>query len=135
MAPARRTSHRRAVELRRPNTAGDFECKLAESSMLAGFGLGAMAVTVGKLFGPLPVLSRFTNMVFGGGLSQLTLALVYAALRPAALVILIVTAPSVAGAFGVRGRLRTGLRPREQVLGLLHRWCPASGTYWRQLPP
>src|SRR5262249_53367194 len=35
--------------------------------VLSGLGLGAMAVMVGTLFGPSQVLSRFTNMVFGGG--------------------------------------------------------------------
>ncbi|MGV1760573.1 arsenite efflux MFS transporter ArsK [Rhizobium sp. A22-96] len=66
--------------------------------VLSGLGLGATAVMVGTLFGPSQVLSRFTNMVFGGGLSQLTLALVSAVLLPGALVILIITAPSVPGA-------------------------------------
>lgn len=79
--------------------------------VLSGLGLGAMAVMVGTLFGPSQVLSRFTNMVFGGGLSQLTLALISAVLLPAALVILIVTAPSVPGAlmFAVVFGLGSGL--------------------------
>ncbi|MCJ9720261.1 arsenite efflux MFS transporter ArsK [Agrobacterium sp. SHOUNA12C] len=79
--------------------------------VLSGLGLGAMAVMVGTLFGPSQVLSRFTNMVFGGGLSQLTLALISAVLLPAALAILIVTAPSVPGAvaFAVVFGLGSGL--------------------------
>ncbi|NTG36949.1 arsenite efflux MFS transporter ArsK [Agrobacterium rhizogenes] len=79
--------------------------------VLSGLGLGAMAVMVGTLFGPAQVLSRFTNMVFGGGLSQLTLALISAVLLPAALVILIATAPSVPGAlvFAVVFGLGSGL--------------------------
>lgn len=79
--------------------------------VLSGLGLGAMAVLVGTLFGPSQVLSRFTNMVFGGGLSQLTLALISAVLLPTALVILIVTAPSVPGAlvFAVVFGLGSGL--------------------------
>ncbi len=79
--------------------------------VLSGLGLGAMAVMVGTLFGPSQVLSRFTNMVFGGGLSQLTLALISAVLLPAALVILIATAPSVPGAlvFAVVFGLGSGL--------------------------
>ena len=79
--------------------------------VLSGLGLGAMAVMVGTLFGPSQVLSRFTNMVFGSGLSQLTLALISAVLLPAALVILIVTAPSVPGAlvFAVVFGLGSGL--------------------------
>ncbi|OCJ08630.1 MFS transporter [Rhizobium sp. AC27/96] len=79
--------------------------------VLSGLGLGAMAVMVGTLFGPSQVLSRFTNMVFGGGLSQLTLALISAVLLPAALAILILTAPSVPGAlvFAVVFGLGSGL--------------------------
>ncbi|MFJ1311828.1 arsenite efflux MFS transporter ArsK [Agrobacterium sp. P15N1-A] len=79
--------------------------------VLSGLGLGAMAVIVGTLFGPSQVLSRFTNMIFGGGLSQLTLALISAVLLPAALVILIITAPSVSGAlaFAVVFGLGSGL--------------------------
>ncbi|WFU13013.1 arsenite efflux MFS transporter ArsK (plasmid) [Rhizobium sp. CB3090] len=79
--------------------------------VLSGLGLGAMAVMVGTLFGPSQVLSRFINMIFGGGLSQLVLALISAVLLPAALVILIVTAPSVPGAllFAVVFGLGSGL--------------------------
>lgn len=79
--------------------------------VLSGLGLGAMAVMVGTLFGPSQVLSRFINMVFGGGLSQSVLALISAVLLPAALVILIATAPSVPGAlvFAVVFGLGSGL--------------------------
>ncbi|MCZ7853527.1 arsenite efflux MFS transporter ArsK [Agrobacterium salinitolerans] len=79
--------------------------------VLSGLGLGAMAVMVGTLFGPSQVLSRFVNMVFGSGLSQLTLALISAVLLPAALIILIATAPSVPGAlvFAVVFGLGSGL--------------------------
>lgn len=79
--------------------------------VLSGLGLGAMAVLVGTLFGPSQVLSRFINMVFGGSLSQLTLALISAVLLPAALVILVVTAPLVPGAlvFAVVFGLGSGL--------------------------
>ncbi|MBB4166820.1 membrane-associated HD superfamily phosphohydrolase [Rhizobium sp. BK538] len=57
------------------------------------------------------MLSRFINMVFGSGLSQLTLAFISAVLLPAALIILIVTAPSVPGAlvFAVVFGLGSGL--------------------------
>ncbi|NNH41853.1 arsenite efflux MFS transporter ArsK [Rhizobium laguerreae] len=79
--------------------------------VLSALGLGAMAVMVGTLFGPSQVLSRFTNMMLGGGLSQTTLALISAFLLPAALAILIVTAPSVPGAlvFAVVFGLGSGL--------------------------
>ncbi|ANK92083.1 MULTISPECIES: arsenite efflux MFS transporter ArsK [Rhizobium] len=79
--------------------------------VMLALGLGAMAVIVGTLFGPSQVLSRFVNMVFGGGLPQLTLAVISAVLLPAALVILLLTAPSVAGAvvFAVIFGLGSGL--------------------------
>jgi hypothetical protein len=44
------------------------------------------------------VASRFTNMVFGGGMSQLTLAIISATLLPGGLIVLSVSAPSLAGA-------------------------------------
>jgi len=79
--------------------------------VLSALGLGAMAVMVGTLFGPSQVLSRFINMVFGGVLPQLTLALISAVLLPAALVVLVATAPSVPGAlvFAVVFGLGSGL--------------------------
>jgi MFS family permease len=79
--------------------------------VMFALGLGAMAVIVSTLFGPSQVLSRFINMVFGGGLSQLTLALISAVLLPVALVILITTAPSVPGAlvFAIVFGLGSGL--------------------------
>jgi MFS family permease len=79
--------------------------------VMSALGLGAMAVMVGTLFGPSQVLSRFVNMVFGGGLSQLMLAIICAVLLPASLVVLIATAPSVPGAllFAVNFGLGSGL--------------------------
>ena len=79
--------------------------------VMSALGLGAMAVMVGTLFGPSQVLSRFVNMVFGGGLSQLMLAIICAVLLPASLVVLIATAPSVPGAllFAVIFGLGSGL--------------------------
>jgi F0F1-type ATP synthase assembly protein I len=57
------------------------------------------------------MLSRFINMVFGGGLSRLTLAFISTVLLPAALVILIVTAAPEPGAlvFAIVFGLRSGL--------------------------
>lgn len=66
--------------------------------LLSGLGLGATAATVGTLFGPSQVLSRFTNMVLGGNLPPLALATIAAALIPGGVLILILTAPSVTGA-------------------------------------
>jgi len=79
--------------------------------VMSALGLGAMAVVVGTLFGPSQVLSRLINMVFGESLSQVMLAIICAVLLPAALVILIATAPSVSGAlvFAVVFGLGSGL--------------------------
>jgi hypothetical protein len=79
--------------------------------VMSALGLGTMAVVVGTLFGPSQVLSRLINMVFGESLSQVMLAIICAILLPAALVILIATAPSVPGAlaFAVVFGLGSGL--------------------------
>lgn len=66
--------------------------------MLQALGLGLTSVVVGTIFGPSQVVIRFINMVFGKELSQVTLALFSAALLPAGLVVLLVSAPSFTGA-------------------------------------
>ncbi|OHV82912.1 arsenite efflux MFS transporter ArsK [Rhizobium sp. LCM 4573] len=66
--------------------------------MLAALGLGLAGVAVGALFGPSQVASRFINMIFGAELSQLSLAIISAGLLPVGLLLLLVTAPSFAGA-------------------------------------
>jgi len=66
--------------------------------MLQALGLGLAGVLVSTVFGPSQVASRFINMVFGKGMSQLTLAIISAALLPGALVVLSVSAPSLPGA-------------------------------------
>ena len=67
--------------------------------LLGMLGLGSLAVLVGSLFGPAQVFSRLINMVFGGGLAAWWLALTAAAFLPVAVIILLLTAPSIAGAF------------------------------------
>lgn len=66
--------------------------------MLDALALGPAAVAVSALFGPAQVASRVINIVFGKGLSQLSLATISASLFPVALVVLCVTAPSFTGA-------------------------------------
>ncbi|PKA38800.1 arsenite efflux MFS transporter ArsK [Rhizobium sullae] len=79
--------------------------------VLSGLGLGATAALVGTFFGPSQVLSRFTNMLFGGNLPPLKLAIIAAMLMAAAVFLLIPTAPSVVGAiaFAVVFGLGNGL--------------------------
>lgn len=66
--------------------------------LLSGLGLGTSAALVGTLFGPSQVLSRLINMAFGRNLPPLRLALIAAALLPAGVLVLVLTAPSVPGA-------------------------------------
>jgi predicted MFS family arabinose efflux permease len=67
--------------------------------LLTGLGLAQASVLVASVFGPAQVLSRFTNMTFGGRLSQRTLAIIASLFLPLATGILLLTAPSLAGAF------------------------------------
>lgn len=67
--------------------------------LLSGLGLAQASVFVASVFGPAQVLSRFTNMMFGGRLSQRTLAIIASLFLPLATGILLLTAPSLAGAF------------------------------------
>jgi MFS family permease len=67
--------------------------------MLTGLGLAKASVLVASVFGPAQVLSRFTNMTFGGKLSQRTLAIIASVFLPLATGILLLTAPNLAGAF------------------------------------
>lgn len=66
--------------------------------MLQALGLGLAGVVVGTVFGPSQVAIRFINIVFGKEMSQVTLALISAALLPAGLAVLLVSAPSFTGA-------------------------------------
>lgn len=66
--------------------------------MLDALSYSAAGVLVASLFGPAQVLSRFTNMVLGGRLRQVHLAVIAAALLPSGLVLLLLTFPWLAGA-------------------------------------
>lgn len=79
--------------------------------MLGMLGLGASGVLVATLFGPAQVASRLINMAFGKDLPAPTLAVISAVLMPAALTVLALTAPTVAGAiaFAIIFGLGSGL--------------------------
>ena len=66
--------------------------------LLAAVGLGTSAVFVGTLFGPSQVASRLINMLFGAGVPQTWLAVVASLSLAAGLAVLLLTAPSLAGA-------------------------------------
>jgi MFS family permease len=79
--------------------------------LLAAVGLGVSGVFVATLFGPSQVASRLINMLFGGGLRQIWLALAATGSLAAGLAVLLLTAPSIVGAvsFAVLFGLGSGL--------------------------
>jgi MFS family permease len=66
--------------------------------MLAVVGLGASAVLVGTVFGPAQVLARFVNMVLGSAMPPSRLAVIAALALSLAILVLLLTAPWLAGA-------------------------------------
>ena len=66
--------------------------------LLLAIGLGTHMVLISSIFGPAQVLARLVNMVFGGRLSPISLAVIAAALLPVALLLFTTTAPDLAGA-------------------------------------
>lgn len=74
-------------------------------------GFGAAGLVVASLFGPAQVASRLINLVFGGGLSQVWLAIIAAVLMPIGIVVLLATVPWFAGAvvFAILMGLGSGL--------------------------
>lgn len=74
-------------------------------------GLGAAGLLVASLFGPAQVASRLIDLVFGRALSQARLAVIATVLLPIGLVILLATAPWMAGAvlFAICVGLGSGL--------------------------
>lgn len=79
--------------------------------MLGMLGLGESGVLVATLFGPAQVASRLVNMAFGKDLPPPVLAVISAVLMPAALAVLALTAPAIAGAvaFAIIFGLGSGL--------------------------
>ena len=61
--------------------------------VLAALGLGSAALLVGSFFGPAQVFSRLVNMGFGQQLPPIRLAVISAGLLPAAIILLLLTAP------------------------------------------
>lgn len=64
--------------------------------LLTALGLGVASVMVSTFFGPSQVASRLVNMMFGGRLSQVWLAVIASALLPAGLGMALVGAPAPA---------------------------------------
>ena len=87
--------------------------------MLTALELGGAAVLAATVFGPAQVLSRLVNMQFGRGLSAQALALLAAALLPAALAALVLTAPWAGGALAFAVLLGLGSGLNSIVSGTL----------------
>jgi predicted MFS family arabinose efflux permease len=66
--------------------------------LTAALGMGAAGLWAATLFGPAQVASRLVNMVFGGRLPQVWLAVIAACLLPAGLLTLLGTTPWLPGA-------------------------------------
>lgn len=79
--------------------------------LLAGLGIGSAGVAVAALFGPSQVASRLINMGWGAALPQPWLAVIAASLLPLGVLVLVLSAPSPAGAmaFAVLFGLGSGL--------------------------
>lgn len=65
--------------------------------LTAALGMGAAGLAVSTLFGPSQVSSRFINMLLGGRLPQTYLSIIAAALLTLGLIVVIATAPWLAG--------------------------------------
>ncbi|OJF93318.1 arsenite efflux MFS transporter ArsK [Pararhizobium antarcticum] len=79
--------------------------------MITALGLGTAGLMVSTLFGPSQVASRLLNMMFGGRLSQLMLAVISAGLLVSALCVLLLSGSWIPGVivFAVLFGLGSGL--------------------------
>lgn len=79
--------------------------------MVTALGLGTIGLMVSTLFGPSQVASRLLNMLFGGRLSQTTLAVISAALLASGLSVLLISGTWVPGVmlFAILFGLGSGL--------------------------
>jgi MFS family permease len=66
--------------------------------LLTALDLGSGGLLVTSVFGPAQVLSRLVNMLLGRNLPSTRLAIIAAALLPLGILVVILTAPSLAGA-------------------------------------
>ena len=105
--------------------------------LLGALGMGGSAVLVSALFGPSQVLVRFVNMVAGQERHPIVATLVCTALFPVAAAVLLVSAPSVAGAAAFAVILGFGSGLKSIVQGTLR--CSSAATAmasaWAGSPP
>ena len=86
---------------------------------LTTLGLGTSALLVSTLFGPSQVLVRFVNMLLGERRHPLSAALVGLSMTPLALIVLMLSAPSTAGAVAFAVLLGFGSGLKSIVQGTL----------------
>ncbi len=101
--------------------------------MLQSLGLGASALLVSALFGPAQVLVRFVNMIFGVKRHPLFITIFSAALFPAAILMLLGTAPMVVGAAAFAILLGFGSGLKSIVQGTLPLALLGSASYGARL--
>lgn len=101
--------------------------------MLEAFGLGASALLVSTLFGPAQVLVRFVSMIFGVRRHPLFITVLAATMLPAAALVLIGTAPMVAGAAIFAILLGFGSGLKSIVQGTLPLALFGSASYGERL--
>jgi hypothetical protein len=101
--------------------------------MLTQLGLGASALAISTLFGPAQVLVRFVNLLAGVRRHPMTATLIALAMTPAAICILMLSAPWVGGAvlFIVLTGFGSGLK--SIVQGTLPLALFGSASYGRRL--
>lgn len=111
-------------------------------------GLGTFGIYIATLFGPSQVASRFINLIFGGNLSQIWLAVISALLLPLGLAILLPTSPWIVGAvvFAIFTGLSSGLTsivggtlPLElfgrEGYGKRLGWCTSARQFMSAIAP
>ncbi|MDK4715874.1 arsenite efflux MFS transporter ArsK [Rhizobium sp. CNPSo 4039] len=97
--------------------------------ILSGLGLGTSAALVGSLYGPAQVLSRFTNMVFGGRLAPVRLAIVSASLMSGAIALLAFSPASASNAIAFAVIFGLGGGIFSIAAGTLPLWLFGSEGY------
>jgi hypothetical protein len=101
--------------------------------MLTALGLGSSALLVSTLFGPAQVLVRFANMLLGVGRHPISATLVGLSMLPLALLVLLTSAPLVAGAVAFALLLGFGSGLKSVVQGTLPLALFGNASYGARL--
>lgn len=101
--------------------------------MLTGLGFGGFALVASTLFGPAQVLIRFVNMLVGAGRHPIVATLIALGMIPAAIAVLMLTAPAAAGAVLFAVLLGFGSGLKSIVQGTLPLALFGSASYGARL--